>query len=185
MKLHIGCGKRFIEGWYHIDGSSFDHIDSNDIYCNAIDDNSVDIIYASHLVAYFTDYELAVLLKCWKRVLKEGGILRLATPDFRELMHAYENSHIYSSDGLPDVSLILGPIYGRMLMDGEIITHKKVYDFTLFKKTLILSGFRDVKKYDWWTTEHAHIDDHSQAYMLPDRDKENGILISLNVECIK
>ena len=42
---------------------------------------------------------------------------------------------------------------------------------------------RKVKKYNWKNTEHAQFDDHSQAY-LPDMDKENGTLISLNIECI-
>ena len=45
-------------------------------------------------------------------------------------------------------------------------------------------GFKDIKRYDWRETEHAEFDDHSQAY-LPHMDKENGTLISLNVECTK
>jgi hypothetical protein len=45
-------------------------------------------------------------------------------------------------------------------------------------------GFVDVRRYDWRDTEHAHVDDYSQAY-VPHMDKENGILISLNVECRK
>ena len=43
-------------------------------------------------------------------------------------------------------------------------------------------GFTDVKRYDWRATEHAEIDDYSQAYH-PHMDKENGVLVSLNVEC--
>ena len=42
----------------------------------------------------------------------------------------------------------------------------------------------DVKKYDWKETDHSEFDDHSQAY-IQHMDKENGILISLNVECVK
>ena len=36
----------------------------------------------------------------------------------------------------------------------------------------------------WRETEHSQFDDHSQAY-VPHMDKENGVLISLNVECNK
>ena len=43
---------------------------------------------------------------------------------------------------------------------------------------------KDYKWYDWEQTEHSKFDDHSQAY-IPHMDKENGTLISLNVECIK
>jgi len=45
-------------------------------------------------------------------------------------------------------------------------------------------GFKNVKRYDWHETEHSHIDDFSQCY-LPHMDKENGKLMSLNVEATK
>ena len=45
-------------------------------------------------------------------------------------------------------------------------------------------GMKDIHRYDWEETEHSKFDDHSQAYM-PHMDKENGTLISLNVEWIK
>ena len=43
---------------------------------------------------------------------------------------------------------------------------------------------RNIDKYDWSKTEHSKFDDHSQAF-LPHMDKQNGTLISLNVECVK
>jgi hypothetical protein len=45
-------------------------------------------------------------------------------------------------------------------------------------------GFDKIYKYDWRNTEHSDIDDFSQCY-LPHMDKENGKLMSLNVEAIK
>ena len=45
-------------------------------------------------------------------------------------------------------------------------------------------GFKKVSRYDWRDTEHAYVDDFSQAY-YPHMDKENGIQHSLNVEAIK
>jgi len=41
-----------------------------------------------------------------------------------------------------------------------------------------------VRRYDWRQTLHKDHDDHSQAY-IPHMDKENGRLISLNVEAEK
>lgn len=68
---------------------------------------------------------------------------------------------------------------------GDIkIYHKTCYDFNSLKIILQNSGFNEIKLFDWRNTEHAHIDDHSQAY-IPKMDKENGTLISLNVESIK
>ena len=61
---------------------------------------------------------------------------------------------------------------------------KTTYDFDSLENILISCGFRDCRIYDWRETEHSHFDDHSQAY-IPHMDKDNGVLISLNVECNK
>ena len=45
-------------------------------------------------------------------------------------------------------------------------------------------GFSETRLWDWRTTEHAHMDDYSQAY-IPHMDKENGTLVSLNIEAVK
>ncbi len=69
-------------------------------------------------------------------------------------------------------------------MSKESIYHKTVYDFESLSTLLQSVGFDSVKKYNWRDTEHSNIDDCSQAY-LPHMDKENGTLISLNVEASK
>jgi hypothetical protein len=78
----------------------------------------------------------------------------------------------------------VGLLYGKMPMGDETIYHKTVYDFRSLKKVLESIGMREVNHYDWRDTEHSEFDDHSQAY-LPHMDKDNGTLMSLNVECKK
>ena len=65
-----------------------------------------------------------------------------------------------------------------------MIYHKTVWNFTLLSEFLESNGFSNVRRYDWRKTIHKDYDDHSQAY-YPHMDKENGILISLNVEATK
>ena len=62
--------------------------------------------------------------------------------------------------------------------------HYVGFNFETLQEDLKELGFRDVYLWNWRKTEHAHIDDYSQAY-LPHMDKENGIQISLNIEAIK
>ena len=71
-----------------------------------------------------------------------------------------------------------------MEMGNDIVYHKTVYDFEELSTILKDVGFKNIKKYDWKTTEHSQYDDHSQAY-IPHMDKSNGTLISLNVEASK
>ena len=82
------------------------------------------------------------------------------------------------------LSNIVGPLYGKMPMGDVTIYHKTTYDFLELESILESLMFKQVSRYDWRDTEHAHIDDHSQAY-IPHMDKENGNLISLNIEAIK
>lgn len=182
IMLHLGCWKRYIPGFIHIDLCDMPHID----YKTNIDDLSmfydetVDLIYSSHSIEYFDRTEVVKVLTEWNRVLKKGGILRIAVPDLEKLILIYEK--------YKDLNKILGPLYGRMEIDTEegnkFLYHKTVYDYNSLQTLLQENGFNNVRRYDWRETIHKDYDDHSQAY-IPHMDKENGVLISLNVEANK
>ena len=178
IKINIGCGWRnFGKDWIHIDGGDYEHLDSCDITNLPYKKDSVDLIYGSHVIEYFDRNEAKNLLKEWIRVLKPNGILRVAVPDFKEITSLY----LFGDYPLEN---FLGPLYGKMEMKNKTIYHKTIYDFCSLKLTLKNLGMKDIKQYDWRQTEHSEFDDHSQAY-IPHMDKDNGRLISLNVQCRK
>lgn len=179
IKLNLGCGRRdFGKDWDHIDGSDYPHIKSHDIVNLPYDENSVDLIYASHVFEYFDRDEANNVLKNWKKVLKSGGTLRLAVPDFEACAKLYVSNEYQLSN-------FLGPFFGKWKMtEDKTIYHKTVYDYSDLKKVLEDNGFDNIKKWDWKDVEHGKYDDYSQAY-LPHMDKINGTLISLNIECKK
>lgn len=180
IQLHLGCGSRnFGDGWIHIDGGDYEHLKYTDITELQFEENSVDLIYASHVLEYFDQVEVCSVLKEWYRVLKPKGVLRVAVPDFNKIATLYLNK----TKGYT-LKNGIGPLYGRMVMGGQIIYHKMVYDFNTLKEILEKTTFRKVREYDWKKTTHSLFDDHSQAY-YPHMDKISGTLISLNVECIK
>tara|TARA_Y100000768_G_C23930543_1_gene659855 strand:+ start:309 stop:848 length:540 start_codon:yes stop_codon:yes gene_type:complete len=179
MKLHLGCGERYLEGFTHVDLAKYDHIDHEIPVDNLeiFSDNSIEEIYASHVIEYFDREEIKSVLKEWNRVLKKNGILRLAVPNLPELIKVYET---YS-----DLNNILGPLYGKWKIDNKTIYHKTVYDQKSLTSVLEQAGFRDIRNWDWKKVfTNNEYDDHSQAY-FPHMDKENGIHISLNLECNK
>lgn len=178
MKLHLGCGKRdFGEDWIHIDGGYFPHLHSHDIVNLPFEDNTVDLIYCCHAIGYFNKVEIHDVFNGWRNKLKQGGILRIAIPDFEVMAKLY-------TEGKYPLQNFLGPIFGEWEMAGKTIYHKTAYDFKTLKSVLEKTGFINVHKYDRWKTEHANFDDHSAAY-LPHKDFTKGTCISLNVECNK
>ena len=178
IKINMGCGWRdFGKDWIHIDGGDYPHLDSKDIFSLPYEDNSVDLIYASHVIEYFNREEVKDVLNEWIRVLKPNGKLRLAVPNFEEMVTLY-------LDGEIELSAILGPLYGQMPMGEETIYHRTTYDYLSLENLLSELGMKNVVKWDWRKTSHSKFDDHSQAY-IPHMDKENGVLISLNIECQK
>lgn len=177
LKLHLGCGKRHIEGWYHVDANPHPHVN----LVHAIDSlpmittGSVDVIYTCHTLEHFTRVELPRVLDEWHRVLRLGGILRLAVPDLPKLLQVYKRSG--------ELSSIIGPLIGGQ-RNGLYDFHYNVFDEPTLTRALHLTGFSNVHRWDWEKTEHSHVDDYSQAYW-PHMDKETGIHISLNLECTK
>ena len=182
LQVHLGCGKRYIPGFVHVDLENFPHIDyRHDVRrLPFFPDDSVDLVYASHVLEYFDHVEAREVLTEWRRVLKPGGTLRLAVPDFAAL------AKVYRTYG--DLKLILGPLYGGISAAGSggdvLLYHKTVYDFASLKAVLEDAEFCGVRCYDWRRTVHKDYDDYSQAY-IPHMDKENGLLVSLNVEADK
>lgn len=182
VKVNMMCGKRnFGEDWHHIDAQKYSHITGYDIFMKDWANDSIDLIYCSHGISYFDREEITPLLQAWKRALKPGGVLRLATPDARVIANLLSSVIVSTfADGIFAIELqkTLGPLYGKMVMDKETIYHKTVYDFNDICQLLNDCGFVGVSIYDHKKTEHAQYDDHSAAYI-------NGKLISLNVECNK
>lgn len=180
MKLHLGCGKRYIPDFVHIDLANYSHIDyQRDVSDLSIFDNdTIELIYASHLLEYFDREKAKEVLKEWYRVLIIGGTLRIAVPDFDKLIAVYLKHK--------DLALILGPLYGKWFVDNQsgFLYHKTVYNFEALKQLLQSIGFKEVHHYNWRKSIHRLHDDYSQAY-VPHMDKKNGTLISLNVEALK
>ena len=179
VKLHLGCGKRFIPGFVHVDILPAPHIDHvADVRNLAFaQDSSVDLVYACHVLEHFGRAEYRAVLAEWLRVLKPGGVLRLSVPDFAAC------AALYYEQGLVDgLSGLMGLISGGQRDAFDF--HKMIYDAPFLTAELKSLGCREVRPWDWRTTEHADVDDFSQAY-IPHLAKDHGRHMSLNLEGVK
>lgn len=179
LKLHVGCGTRRIPDFIHVDIIDAPHID----HCCRVDNlsafapGSVDLIYASHVLEHFGRFEVELVLADWYRAIRPGGLVRIAVPDFAAVVA------LYGQEGLRDgMSGLVGLVCGGQRNEYDF--HKIIFDEAFLTFLLSKVGFKDIRRWDWRNTEHANIDDYSQCY-IPHMDKQNGRLMSLNLEATK
>jgi len=89
-RLHLGCGRRLVEGWLNVDvrGSDFDV----DLAAGRLPwkDESFESVVSQHVIDDLEiERELIPLLKEIKRVLKQGGELWLSTQDMTKICRSY------------------------------------------------------------------------------------------------
>ncbi|MBD3879345.1 MAG: methyltransferase domain-containing protein [Quinella sp. 1Q5] len=202
MKLHVGCGEKYLPGYKHLDARKFPHVDYVTNRLDKLDmfaDNSVEEIYACHLLEHMPRSRIRTgsiaggmvncgsskatgdglsessVLREWYRVLKPSGTLRLAVPDFEAIVEEYlANRNLDKLQGL---------IHGSSKYD-KYDFHYQTYDFKRLSGLLTEAGFSEVKRYDWREFLPPNYDDYSRSYM-PNMDFEHGRLMSLNVVAIK
>ena len=89
VKLHLGCGANYLEGYVNVDlpqeGQTVMNAKADiyqDIRTLQYQENSVDEIRNHHLLEHFTRQEALKLLLQWRNWLKPGGVLFVETTDF-------------------------------------------------------------------------------------------------------
>ena len=82
VKLNLGCGKDYRKDFINVDSDKpADVLHNLNTFPYPFKENSVDFIFASHIVEHLKDPELA--LKEMNRILKKGGILEIKVPHYK------------------------------------------------------------------------------------------------------
>src|ERR1043165_3773913 len=84
VRLDLGADAFSPEGFIPLG-----HKHGSEIFPLGYDDNSVDVIRASHVLEHFPHRQVNDVLKEWVRALKPGGVLRIAVPDFEKIAYGY------------------------------------------------------------------------------------------------
>lgn len=89
--LNLGCGLRFLRDWVNVDFVSTgpDVIAHNLLKGIPFPDNSFDVVYHSHILEHFSKEHASIFIKECFRVLRPGGILRVAVPDLERIVKEY------------------------------------------------------------------------------------------------
>lgn len=105
VRLNLGAGNVHLSGFTPIDRKT-----GGEVYPLPYPDNSVEEIVASHVLEHFSHRDVLAVLSDWVRVLKPGGKIRLAVPDFDKLTLLYR-------EGAP--CNIMGYVMGGHVDDND------------------------------------------------------------------
>lgn len=89
--LNLGCGSRFHPAWTNVDlaqtgGSVIGYDLSKRV---PFPDDEFEVVYHSHLLEHFPEAQALPFLRECHRVLKSGGIIRIAVPDLESIARIY------------------------------------------------------------------------------------------------
>jgi predicted SAM-dependent methyltransferase len=89
--LNLGCGNRYHHDWINIDYFSNDSCVISHNLMNGIPfpENSVDVVYHSHVLEHFSRKDGEKFISECFRVLKNNGIIRIAVPDLEQIAREY------------------------------------------------------------------------------------------------
>lgn len=131
MKLNIGAGGVPLAGYIPVDRKI-----GSEAYPLAYPDNSADEIRASHVLEHFAWSEVPKVLADWYRVLKPGGVLKVAVPNMRWIAE-----HI-------DDPLALAYTMGGQTDSDDF--HKSAFTAERLTRTMKAAGFEEGGQ---WTSE--------------------------------
>lgn len=137
-KLHLGCGEIILKDYINVDLYN----DKADVKCDVkkllFGNDSIDEIYACHLIEHFDFHEAFDVLREWKRVLKVGGKLVIETPDLLESCRKFVEL------GDEDRVMMYSHFFAKPWVPGEI--HKFLYTPKQLSWTLMQVGFKNIER---------------------------------------
>lgn len=101
--LNVGCGRCYHDDWTNIDlVASGPQVRQYDLRRGLpYDDGSFDAVYHSHVLEHLTPEDAAGMLAECGRVLRPGGVLRVAVPDLEGIAKAYLGAIEAAQNGDP------------------------------------------------------------------------------------
>lgn len=146
--LHLGCGKRKIEGWLNVDIMKSDF--NIDLGYGKLPwaDKSFDKIVTQHVIEHLhLKNELLPLIKELYRVMAPSGVIYISTPDLEKVCNSYKLDRAKSliedrKTRYPNFSMQDIPSQHFInILSHQSGEHKNLFDFEMIKWMLEINGF--------------------------------------------
>jgi predicted SAM-dependent methyltransferase len=145
-RINLGCGIRNFKGWLNVDVN-----DSADMKADLSEfpwpfpDDVADELLASHILEHFTKADGRLFLTECLRVLKPGGVLKIAVPDMDAFIEARQTGNESRVEGYTwrDLNHFMG---GDERETNPWQRHKYMYTYESLAFTLEMLGFDQVRE---------------------------------------
>ena len=134
--LNLGAGDTVIPGFTAIDRKF-----GQEVYPLKYEDSSVDEIRASHILEHFPATEATKVLVDWVRVLKPGGRIRIAVPNFDFVAESYMRR-------MGDKGMLFAYVMGGQTDENDV--HKSLYDEPTLRQWMESANLRGITR---WTSD--------------------------------
>ena len=104
--LNLGCGDRYHKSWINLDfvGKGDEILGHNLLHGIPFENETYDVIYHSHVLEHFSKDDGEIFIRECYRVLKPGGIMRVAVPDLEQIAREYLRNMELAIAGNQDAS---------------------------------------------------------------------------------
>ncbi len=136
--LHVGCGRKRLEGWINVDLQSLPEVDYALDVTRGLPFSDVRYVYAEHFLEHLAvEDALSFLLESF-RVLVPGGWLRLSTPNLDWVWCIIDRD----LGGDDESAMRLGMVANRAFYGWQ---HRFVWNRPLLGTALHATGFENIR----------------------------------------
>lgn len=175
MKLHLGCGQRYFEGYVNIDYPMTEHTVMDKVVADVqadlttlrYDAGTIDEVRLHHVFEHFSRPVACALLANWSNWLKPGGILHIEVPDFNRTA-----MRVLFSSSARKRHVGLRHIFGSQ--EAHWAVHFEGYSKPLLQKMLTRFGYgiKEFRRNSWHGTYNIEVLAVKGAATLPKNEFE-------------
>ncbi len=165
-KLQLGAGSTFHDDWLCTDidpqSDRIAFLDATKPF--PLNDDVFDYVFSEHMIEHISWHEGLFMLQECKRILKPGGIIRIATPDLERLIGLYNLNDKPLNDKyikwITDKFLTQVGVYKASFVINNAFRnwgHQFLYDSDLMEMAMQDTGFTNIKRCSPNESENEHL----------------------------
>ncbi len=168
-RLHVGCGRARLEGWVNIDAQDLPGVDVVADVTGGLDFRDCEAVYAEHFLEHLRIDSALDFLAESRRVLGDGGLLRLSTPNLDWVWTTH-----YGVGGAPELKCEMAIQLNRAFHGWE---HQFLWNRELLTEALGAAGFTDLEWCRYRESRHELFRGIERHETYPDNDDLPHVLV--------